>query len=338
MRATPLLLVAALTFAASTLVGLTAPTALAQQPPEAEVSPLGITVELSLPLVRLGERTDLVIAVRHPIDVQVNARAPLRGEAVELVAEDDPRTLALEDVAFTTFTFTFAAFDLGVHTLEPIEVTWLRADGTTGGQLVTPPPIEVLPIRDASDVTLLPLKPQATIEGGPAGWIRPARLAGLAVAAGLLAALGGFWLWRRRGREDQVAVFIPDTSAEMTARQRLDVASAVGPRSAAPDYQAYYGELAAVVRDYLTGRFDFNAAALTTTELEERMTAEGIGRWQARLVSGLLDRCDAAVFARQYPEPTSADHDLTVAFEIIELSRPRMQTAAEVEEDEAVPV
>lgn len=54
------------------------------------------------------------------------------------------------------------------------------------------------------------------------------------------------------------------------------------------------------------------------------MTSHGVDRWQARLVSGLLDRCDRAVYARQYPDPASADHDLTVAFEIVELSRPRI--------------
>ena len=51
------------------------------------------------------------------------------------------------------------------------------------------------------------------------------------------------------------------------------------------------------------------------------MVALGVERWQARLVSGLLDRCDGAVYARRRPDPSSADHDLTVAYEIVELSR-----------------
>jgi hypothetical protein len=197
----------------------------------------------------------------------------------------------------------------------------------------------VIGVRTASDVAPRPLKPQATIEGGPAGWVRPATLAGVAVLAVVAVTALAWWVWRRRRREVLEGPVVPDTAAELTARQRLDVVAAVGPRSqTAPDYQSYYGGLALVVRDYLQQRFGFNAAALTTTELEARMTAEGIGRWQARLVSGLLDRCDAAVFARRYPDPTSADHDLTVAFEIIELSRPVVMTTANVEEDEPVPV
>ncbi len=80
--------------------------------------------------------------------------------------------------------------------------------------------------------------------------------------------------------------------------------------------------IAAVVRRYLSERIGFNAHALTTEELERRMTANGVDRWQARLVGGLLERCDAAVYAHRFPDPASADHDLTVAYEIVELSRP----------------
>ena len=63
--------------------------------------------------------------------------------------------------------------------------------------------------------------------------------------------------------------------------------------------------------------------------LERRMTGHGVDRWQARLVAGLLDRCDAAVYARRYPEPASADHDLTLAYEIVELGRPEVSVPAE---------
>ena len=64
-------------------------------------------------------------------------------------------------------------------------------------------------------------------------------------------------------------------------------------------------------------------SALTTAELDQSAEDAGIGRWQARLATGLLQRCDAAVYARSRPDPASADHDLTVAYEVVELSRPR---------------
>ena len=311
--------------------------AIAQQPPAQAA--LEITVELTPPTVTLGQHTQLVISVQHSSDLQVDARPPQRGEAIDLIAEGDPLTTVSDGgLALTTIVFTLAAFDLGTQPIGEIVVGWLRSNGETGSQTVTPPAIEVATTRAADDVVLRPLKTQLAIEGGPADWVRPATLVAVLVAAVTAVTLLGRWLWRQRGRHEREAPLIPDTAAEQLARQRLDIVATVGPRSpTAPDYQTYYGELATVVRGYLTQRFGFNASALTTLELEDRMTAEGVGRWQARLVSGLLDRCDAAVFAHKYPDPTSADHDLTVAFEIIELSRPPTQTRAEIDEDQPVP-
>ena len=119
-----------------------------------------------------------------------------------------------------------------------------------------------------------------------------------------------------------------DHSPERIARDALDTLGAeAGP--ARLDYPAYYGGLAVTVRTYLAARFGFNAHALSTRELERRMVSHGVDRWQARLVAGLLERCDDAVYAHRYPDFASADHDLTVAYEIVELSRPQASSDAE---------
>ncbi len=107
---------------------------------------------------------------------------------------------------------------------------------------------------------------------------------------------------------------------EDAARRALDVAGA--GFVADGDYEAYYGRLSTTVRNYLTQRFEFPAFALTTLELQARMTSRGMDRWQARLAGGLLDQCDAVVFARYRPAAERADADLTAAYEIVEMSRP----------------
>ena len=83
------------------------------------------------------------------------------------------------------------------------------------------------------------------------------------------------------------------------------------------------------MRSYLTDRFGFPAFALTTTELQERMVRQGLDRWQARLVGGLLNQCDAVVYASYRPARERADADLTAAYEIVEMSR---QAEPELEE------
>jgi hypothetical protein len=55
------------------------------------------------------------------------------------------------------------------------------------------------------------------------------------------------------------------------------------------------------------------------------MVESGIERWQARLVGELLKRCDLAIYAHTYPDPESANFDLTLAYEIIEFARVRQR-------------
>ena len=136
---------------------------------------------------------------------------------------------------------------------------------------------------------------------------------------------------RRTPEAEYEALDVPERSA----RERLASVQHAGLPDEA-EFQRFYGTIAVVVREYLGERFGFNATALTSSELETRMTGHGVDRWQARLVSGLLERCDRAVYARHYPDPESADHDLTVAFEIVELSRPQPAQSSEVDDREAV--
>ena len=222
----------------------------------------------------------------------------------------------------TTFAYTLQPFILGPLDTGTVRLSWLRADGSTGTFDIAGAKLIVTPVRAPNDQALRPLKPQASIAGAPPAWVRPAMtvsgLLALAVVAAVIASL----VRRRRSRMTADALPL-DTSPERTAREALD---ALGARSLASqsDYQSYYGGIALTVRAYLAARFGFNAHALTTHELERRMVSHGVERWQARLVGGLLERCDNAVYARRYPDPASADHDLTVAYEIVELSRPRV--------------
>jgi len=44
-------------------------------------------------------------------------------------------------------------------------------------------------------------------------------------------------------------------------------------------------------------------------ELARRLVASGVGRWRARLVSGLLNECDAVHYAHYIPAPARAEAD-----------------------------
>lgn len=286
-----------------------------------------VTASFSPPAATIGDRVTLEVRVQHASDVVVTAERPGIADA-EVLGDAQPRSVPQADGSvITTYEFRYQLFALGEVDAGRLRVHWLREDGTTGVWVTRGPLLTVVSVRAPGDQALRPLKPPLAIAGAPPAWLAPVAVGALVlVAAGAVA--GTVLWWRRRSAEVEPEAE-PET-AEARARQRLD-ALRRGYLDTEEAFQAYYGTIAVAVREYLGERFGFNAAALTTAELERRMTRHGVDRWQARLVGGLLDRCDRAVYARQYPDPASADHDLTVAYEIVELSRPS-RPGVEVEE------
>ncbi len=299
-----------------------APLARAQQ----VSAPVDVRTHLDIATATLGQHITLTVVVRHAQSLLVTIARPAAQSDLDIAAGDPQDTVpdATGAQATTTATFVLAPFALGDVSIPPIRVSWLRSDGTTGAVSVQPPAIPVTPIRTAGDDALRPLKPQVAVGGAPPAWLRAA--AATAVGGVVLATVAAVALWRRRRRLRAASErsLEPDVTPEQRARARLD-GLLLPSRNTADHYQHFYGTISLAVRSYLEDRFGFNATALTTTELERRMTERGVGRWQARLVAGLLDRCDGAVYAHDYPDPASADHDLTLAYEIVELSRPHLE-------------
>ncbi len=290
---------------------------LASTAQEAPATPaLDISVAFDPPAAALGERTRLTIAVRHGNELLISVSAPRRVTGLEVLNASPAAIQPAGDDVVTTVSYLMAGFTLGELQPGDLRVHWLRADGSAGSVAVAAPLLLVQSTLQPDDTELSPLKPQASIAGGPPPW-QPTAAAGAGI--GTLALLGGgAWLIIARRRRPAPEP-PPPATAEDTARRLLDSLTAESLLRDR-DFDAYYGTISVVIRGYLQHRFDFRAAAMTTGELRSRMTSHGVGRWQARLVSGLLDRCDAAVYAGRYPDPASADHDLTVAYEVVELS------------------
>lgn len=288
----------------------------------AQEAPLDVRVDLEPRRATLGDRVRMTVTVTHSDAVLITAEPPEPREGLTLVETTPVTTVQLDDGRLRSeFGFTFAAFALGVMEPGATRILWLREDGRPGATEVTPPSFEVFSATVGDPAALRPLKPQAEFGEAPAAWLRPA-IAGGALAAVLAAVALAVW-WRRRPRPEPVPVVAAVAPGpETEARRQLEELAAGGLLEAG-DFGTFYGTIAVVMRRYLEARFVFPATALTTPELDTRMDDIGIERWQSRLAEGLLDRCDAAVYAGYVPDPIAADHDLTVAFEIIELSRER---------------
>ena len=300
-----------------------------------ETSADGVSVAVTLEpsAAALGEPVRLVIRVEHGSDQVVAVGRVDRSLAVHLV--EDARVSEGEAGAgrlVSEHVYTLAAFSLGRVALGEAVVRALRDDGTRTELRVALPSLMVESTTADDDETLRPLKPQRDVGGAPLPWQRIEVIAGGLAAAGALLAMLLAWralrsLLRRRA--------LPRARGggeawplEEGARARLDALAGRGPPETGAAAVSYYSEIASVVREYLEASGGFRATALTTSELEGRTVGEGIDRWQARLVVGLLERCDRAVYARRHPDRESADHDLTLAYEIVELGRARAAAAA----------
>ena len=296
-------------------------------PAEAQEPPLEVRVDVAPQLVTLGDRVRITLIVTHGEALLITADPPTRRGTLQLIETLPPETTTLADGTLRTeLGFLMAAFALGTQQPGEIRVFWLRDDGSSGELLASPGPFAVASALIGDSATLRPLKPQATFGEPPPGWVRPAIAGGALLAMALVAVVAARW-WLRRSPAPTPPLEQHEVAPEAAARRRLEELAASGAL-ASGDYERFYGTLSIVLRSYLEERFEFPATALTTSELERRMGGEGVERWQARLAGGLLDRCDAAVYAQRHPDPSSADHDLTVAFEVVELSR--RQRAAEV--------
>lgn len=230
-----------------------------------------------------------------------------------------------------TLDIEMAAFFAGPAYIPPLLVDYEEPGGRRG-QVVTPSGslviTSVLP-ADPAAIQVRDLKPQ--LEIGTPGSI--GLFAGLLALAVVLLAVITVLIVRMMRPAPAPAPEALDTGElgpEDRARAILEAAGVAF--GADRDFVAYYGAIAVTIRNYLTERYGFPAFALTTFELRNEMGRRGIDRWQARLVDGLLTQCDSAVYARYRPALERADLDLTTAFEIVEMSRPRPQPAEEPQE------
>jgi hypothetical protein len=299
----------------------------------AQAAPEGITATAAFreSSVTIGDAVVLVVRVEHSDRVVVSVPLPaIEGAAVRNSGETTT-TGTPDGTQVTETTFRYQLFTLGAVSAAPVSIRWIDEAGESGAFEIPGPQVTVVSVRAPGDEALRPLKPPLEVAGAPPAWVVPG---GVALLVLVLLALGAVIVRRLRRRvpeAEQEALDVPERSA----RERLASVQHAGLPDEA-EFQRFYGTIASVVREYLGERFGFNATALTSSELETRMTGHGVDRWQARLVSGLLERCDRAVYARHYPDPESADHDLTVAFEIVELSRPQPPKPSEADEREAV--
>lgn len=289
---------------------------------------LQVTVEAPQPL-RVGDHFFLIVVVEH--DPGVTFMLPVAGVQVgqlDLLAVEQKTVAAASGRERTTLRLELAAFVTGGLLAGPLALPYTDPEGE--GFLDVPPQRVLVS-------SVLPPQPRLALEGfydvGPplavagaeAWWLRPAVYGALALGA--VGAVGLVLVVARR-LPRRVPKPPPPLTPEELVLSELEELSR-GELLSAGDAAAHYGRLGTAVRRYLSSRHRFPAMAMTTREIGAAMLARRSDRWQSRLVTGLLEECDAVSFGRYAPAPARAEHDLALAYEVVQMStRPSEEAAA----------
>lgn len=276
--------------------------ALAQEP--------GDSVTVTKPGAEIGEQVTLVLEVVTPAGatVELDPAAPSWGgvEVVRIASqEQQPEGENIRHI----LRVVVAGFAVGELQFQPA-VNIIQGVDSVPRDL-PPVSLEVVSVLPPdAPLELSPLPPPSAISGAESPFLRPAIALGAVVGVVLLA--GVAWIAIGRILRRPRGILQPsDVPAEHPG---LATATAL----LHTDSVAAYRALASVVRRKLGERYGFPAFALTSRELETRMEAVGVDRWEARLVGGLLENCDAVVYAGYRPAPERREADLNMAREIVE--------------------
>ncbi|MCK9518520.1 MAG: hypothetical protein M0R74_05770 [Dehalococcoidia bacterium] len=273
-------------------------------------APVGDGARLEQSQVRIGEQVEVELEVTAPTGatVEVDPAAPSwNGVAVVRVA--GARVVEENGSARHLLRVVVAGFLPGQQSFVP-------AVNVIVGSEVQPRQLpalewEVEPsLAPDAPLELSPLDPPVAIGGAESPFLRPAVFVGAGAAVLVLLLLvrwAGGRLWQRWRTKPARPVTEPLGPPLLANAEAL-----IGH-----DPVAAYRELAAIVRNFLTQEHEFPAYALTTLELQQRMEAHGVDRWQARLVGGLLEECDSVVFAGYRPAMERREADLDMAREIV---------------------
>lgn len=257
----------------------------------------------------VGDRLTLRLIVVTPrgaaVDVVPGAPA---WNGVEVVRTSADVTRDTSDGTEHTLSLVIAAFNTGPVDFQPVVAVSVGPDVTT--RTLPKLTVNVASVLQTGDpLELTPLPPPEGIAGGQSPLLVPGIIAGAGVALALIVAatIWAAMTFRRRPRR---GVDVPE--------QRRIPTLPAADQFVAGDPVTGYRSIATTVRYTLGERYGIPAPALTTRELQRRMESAGIDRWQARLAGGLLEECDAVVYAGYRPAAERRMADLTMARELVE--------------------
>jgi hypothetical protein len=275
----------------------------------------GDSASSATPSTRIGDRflVTLEVETEPGATVEVDPLAPA-WQGVTLVEIQSTEVVEEDGRVLHRLRLLMAAFDPGELELTPAVL--ITRDGLVTRRELPSFPLTVLTtLPEGTEPVLIDPPQPLAIGGAQSPLLVPAVVAGVALAV-MVMGFAAYRLYR------YVASRPPRPAPPAAEPERAWEPGELPPvEGLLADPVRAYRALSATIRESLTSRYGFPARSLTTRELVARMQTEGVDRWQARLVAGLLENCDSVVYAGYYPAPDRRRADHTMAVEILEAMR-----------------
>lgn len=271
-------------------------------------------VELGQSSALVGQQVAMTIRIATDSDSTVELTPGTESwNGIELVRTERPVSMEVDGGLLWTIEAVVTGFFPGETEFAPTVAIVTGTD--VRARTLQPVRLTVASVlAPDAPLVLRPLAPPVAIAGGESPWLRPGVAAGLAGVVLITLAIM-LVLWRllrrslRRGSAPMPVLAIADEAGLETAERVIET-----------DPVAAYRLMSSVVKTELAKRYGLRATALTTNELRGRLERAGADRWEARLVGGLLEECDAVIYAGYRPALERRAADLTMAREIVEVS------------------
>jgi len=305
---------------AALLLGATLPTlALAELPPSMQSTSVTLSGVEDAQWT-LGTPGQLAIEVRHPRHVAVHfPKRPHLGRHLRLVGHRSTREESDDGIVTTRHALDVLPLRPGRQSLAAIEIALVAgSDAST----TSTPGATLAVARNLVNETSLELRSQGSAQEIEVT-NKPLLHSLIALAAALLGALIAFFAIRFLGPALRRAPRVPPPRpAHVIALERLE-SLRQSPWIDSGEFEAWFGQLTDIIREYFANRYRMLALGETTTELIEQLDARAPAGLDRAAVAALLAEADLIKFARQESARSAAEEALGTMTSIVEATRQR---------------
>ncbi len=278
--------------------------------PDAEPLPdwaPSLTATLAPTAAHVGDPIKMTITVRHKQGVSVNLPLKLElGKFTELSRDETSKKIGAKGQIprhQRIFILEVAAFELGEQVLPPIDVTALGSSG----QLITLRTMAI-PVQITSVMKNEPKPKLRELEPPIAVFQRTWWFVYLMIGLGALIIVSTATLIisrrsrRRRERQRPPPPPVLPHLRALEQLEQLDLEAFIEQER----YKELYLLLSEIIREYVGGRWRFDALEMTTTEINAVLSRRDVGAPIRERLQSFFNSCDLVKFAKYRPDPDVA--------------------------------